>query len=60
VRTPLVIDRLARKEVSESLALVSCGWADKMPEAMRDKALNQDLAQPQPARPRRVIPGASP
>jgi hypothetical protein len=39
VRTPLVIDRLARKEVSESLALVSCGWADKMPEAMRDKAL---------------------
>jgi hypothetical protein len=39
VRTPLVIDRLARKEVSESLALVSCGWADKMPEAMRDRAL---------------------
>jgi hypothetical protein len=38
-RTPLVIDRLARGEVSESLAWVSCGWADKMPEAMRNKAL---------------------
>jgi hypothetical protein len=39
IRTPLVIDRLASREVSESLALVSCGWADKMPEAWRDKAL---------------------
>jgi hypothetical protein len=39
VRTPQVIDRLARKEVSESLALVSCGWADKMPEGQRDEAL---------------------
>jgi hypothetical protein len=43
-RTPLVIDRLARGEVSESLALVSCEWADKMPEAMRDKALKILLA----------------